>query len=162
MATLFHFSLVLVCLYLSSGREKASPFHSEGVNIVDSVVWSFLYIYIPFTIPTVNSTSTVSVSKLVQIKPKRKSHIGLISFAIYVMIMFIFKHFLFCESFDATINQLNPCFNISWKSNGWLFMMCLTLNLSLNFIVTDFGELIAFPLNVTLTSFQSTSNILQM
>ena len=33
----------------------------------------------------------------------------------------------------------------------------MSLNLSQNFIVTDFGKLIAFPLNITLTSFQSTS-----
>ena len=38
--------------------------------------------------------------------------------------------------------------------------MCLTLNLSHNLTVTDFGKLITFQLNVTLISFQATSKMI--
>ena len=58
-------------------------------------------------------------------------------------------------SYGVNVNQLNPCFNIKWKSIGWLSIICLTLNLSHNLTGIDFGKLI--PLNVTLTSFQSIS-----
>ena len=44
-----------------------------------------------------------------------------------------------------------------WKTKGSLLTMHLILNLSQNFIVTDFGKLILFPFRVTLTSFQSNS-----
>ena len=40
--------------------------------------------------------------------------------------------------------------------------MSLTLNLCHSFIVIDFGKLITFPLNVTLTSFQTISKISQI
>ena len=58
---------------------------------------------------------------------------------------------------DTKVNQVIPCFNITWKSKGSLFTMHLILNLSLNHIVTDVSKIILFPFKVTLTSFQSNS-----
>ena len=58
---------------------------------------------------------------------------------------------------DAKVNQVMPCFNITWKSKGSLLTMHLILNLSLNFTVTDFSKLILFPFKVMLTSYQSKS-----
>ena len=45
------------------------------------------------------------------------------------------------------------------KSIVWLPIICLTLNLSHDLSVIDFGKLITFPLNVTLISLQSISRI---
>ena len=63
---------------------------------------------------------------------------------------------------DANVNQVMPCFNTMWKSNGSLLTMHLILNLSLNCFVTDYGKLILFPFKVTLTSFQSNSVMSQI
>ena len=52
-------------------------------NTMDSAIWSFLHMYIPFTICIVNSTSTVSIGSPVCIDPKMKSQMGLISMAIF-------------------------------------------------------------------------------
>ena len=58
---------------------------------------------------------------------------------------------------EAKVNQVKPCFNMIWKSKGFLLTIHLILNLSLNFILTDFGKLILLPFKVILTSFQSNS-----
>ena len=44
-------------------------------------------------------------------------------------------------------------------SSGWFPVIPLTLNLSHILIIIDFGKLITFPLNVTLTSLQSICKI---
>ena len=95
---LFHgnkLSLLWSCWYawiLCLREGKCVTFLLHIVNIMDSVMWYWVY---PFNIHTVHSTSTMSISKFVLIDPKRKSQTGLISCAISVMITFIFKHFLF-------------------------------------------------------------------
>ena len=48
------------------------------------------------------------------------------------------------------------------KEQGFFLTMCLILNLSQNFIVTDLGKLILFPFKVKLTSLQSNSIISQI
>ena len=40
---------------------------------------------------------------------------------------------------EVKVSQVNPCFSMMWKNNGSLFIICLNLNLSRNFIVTNFG-----------------------
>ena len=55
-----------------------------------------------------------------------------------------------------------PCFSIMWKGNGCLFIKHITLILSWSLIVTTLGKLISFPLKVTLTYFQSISNVSHM
>ena len=87
--------VILICLNLMSQGGKGVTFLLHGVNIMDSVVWSFLYMQIPFTVHEISSMSTVSISKFVLIDPKRKSQMGLISHVISVMITFIFKPSLF-------------------------------------------------------------------
>ena len=47
------------------------------------------------------------------------------------------------------------------QKQGLFLTRCLILNLSQNFIVTDFGKVILFPFKVTLTSFQSIAIISQ-
>ena len=59
----------------------------------------------------------------------------------------------------AKVYHVIPCFNIRWKSKGCLFIKCLALILSWSLIVTTRGKLISFSLKVTVTSFQSISNI---
>ena len=51
------------------------------------------------------------------------------------------------------------CFSIRWKSSGSLFIKCPNFNLSWSLIVTPLGKLTLFSLKVTLTSFQSISNV---
>ena len=58
---------------------------------------------------------------------------------------------------EANVNQLKPCLNVIWKSSGSLSIICLILNMSLNFIVMDFGKFILLLLKVMLTFFQSIS-----
>ena len=95
MATSSHFSdhPDMPESYIS--RRERCYFLLHRVNIMDSAVWSFLYVLILFTVHTVSSTSTVSISKFVLIEPKRKSQMGLILHAISLMVTFNFKHFLF-------------------------------------------------------------------
>ena len=59
----------------------------------------------------------------------------------------------------AKVNHVIPCFGIRWKSKGFLFINHLTLNLSWSLIITTLGKSILLPLKVTVTSFQSISNI---
>ena len=66
----------------------------HGVKIMDSMVWSFLYVYIPITVLTVRSMSTMSVNKQVLIDPKIKLQTGLISLAISTMLYQSFRCFL--------------------------------------------------------------------
>ena len=53
----------------------------------------------------------------------------------------------------AKVYHVIPCLSIMWKSNGCLFVKCLTLILSWMLIVTTLGKLILFSLQVTVTSF---------
>ena len=62
----------------------------------------------------------------------------------------------------AKVYHIIPCFSIMWKSNMCLFIKCLTLILSWSLIVTTLGKLILLSLKVTVTSFQSISNISHM
>ena len=59
------------------------------------------------------------------------------------------------------VSHIIPCFSIRWKSKG-LFIKCLTLILSWSSIVMTLGKLVLFLLKVTLTSFQSISNMSHM
>ena len=59
----------------------------------------------------------------------------------------------------AKVNPIIPCFNNRWKSKGFLFINCLTLILSWSLIITTLGKSISSPLKVTVTSFQSISNV---
>ena len=61
----------------------------------------------------------------------------------------------------ARVYCISPCFSIRGKSNGFLFIKCLTLILSWSLIVTTLGKLILFSLKITVTSFQSISNVSQ-
>ena len=62
---------------------------------------------------------------------------------------------------DVKVNQVMPCFNITWKSKSSILAMHLSLNLSLSYILTDVGKLILFPFKVILTSLQSNSRTSQ-
>ena len=62
----------------------------------------------------------------------------------------------------AKVYQVNPCFSIRWKSKGSLLIKHLTLILSCSLTVTTLGKLILFSLKVTVTSFQSISNVSYM
>ena len=63
---------------------------------------------------------------------------------------------------EANVIHVKPCFSMMGKSSGSPLIMHLILNLSLNFIVTDFGKFCLFPFKVTLTSFLSISIISQI
>ena len=62
----------------------------------------------------------------------------------------------------ARVYHVIPGFSIRWKSKGSLLIRCLTLILSWSLIVTTLGKLILFSLKVTMTSFQSISNVFHM
>ena len=72
----------------------------HGENTVDSAIWSFVYVYIPFTILTVSSTSTVSIGSPVHIDLNVKLQTGLISLAV----------FLKCIYFLILIYLISPLF----------------------------------------------------
>ena len=55
--------------------------------------------------------------------------------------------------------QVCPCFNIKCSNKVILPIICLILNLSQKGIITEPGKLITFPFTVTVTFFQSISNI---
>ena len=78
----------------------------------------------PLTVLIINSTSTVSVGKPEWIEPKIKSHTGLISLALLLEKIKFYSGLVYTSStswsYWVSINQLNPCFNIKWKSSGWL------------------------------------------
>ena len=59
----------------------------------------------------------------------------------------------------AKVNHVIPCFNIRWKSKGPLFINHLTLISSWSLIITTLGKSILSLLKVTVTSFQSISNV---
>ena len=84
----FH-GIVVFCLlsswnaYIFCLREgNGVTFLLHGIKIMDFMVWSFLYVYMPLTFLTVKSTSTVSVGKQVLVNPKIKLQMELISLAI--------------------------------------------------------------------------------
>ena len=59
----------------------------------------------------------------------------------------------------AKVNYIIPRFNIRWKSKGSLFISHLTLILSWSLIIATLGKSVLSPLKVTVTSFQSISNV---
>ena len=59
----------------------------------------------------------------------------------------------------ARLNHVIPCFSMRWKSKGSLFINLLTLILSWSLIIAILGKSILLPLKVTVTSFQSISNV---
>ena len=59
----------------------------------------------------------------------------------------------------AKVNHVIPCFNIKWKSKGSLFINHLALILSWRLIITTLGKSILSLLKVTVSSFQSISNV---
>ena len=63
---------------------------------------------------------------------------------------------------ESKVNQVIPCFSVTWKSGGSFFIICLILNLSLSFIVTDLGKFTLLQLKVMLTSFQLISMVSQI
>ena len=96
IASLLFSSLKACILHLKDGTGITLLLYGE--NIVDSTVWSLKEVYMPFTILIVTSMSTVSVGKHVCIGPKMKSHIGLISLAIFCNIRLILLN-IFCLLF---------------------------------------------------------------
>ena len=56
----------------------------HGENTMDSAIWSFLYVYMPFTVLIVSSMSTMSVRSPVCIDQKIKLQMVLISLAIFL------------------------------------------------------------------------------
>ena len=97
-----HYSMVSLFSVLSSSNAsifsfiegKGITFLLHGVKIMDSMVWSFLYVLMPFTLHMVKSMSTMSVNKQVLIDPKIKSQMGLISLAFSAILNYSFRHFL--------------------------------------------------------------------
>ena len=80
-----------ICLFLSWNtwislhREgKGIMVLLHGENTVDLAIWSFLYMYMPFTILIVSSMPTVSIGSPVCIGLKIKLLTGLISLAIFL------------------------------------------------------------------------------
>ena len=59
----------------------------------------------------------------------------------------------------AKVYHVIPCFSMRSKSKGCLFIKCPTLVLSWS---VTLGKLISFSLKVTVTSFQSISNVSHM
>ena len=57
------------------------------------------------------------------------------------------------------VNHIIPCFNIKWKNKGSLFISHLTLILSWSLIIMTLGKSILLLFKVTVTSFQSISNV---
>ena len=58
---------------------------------------------------------------------------------------------------EANLNQVNHCFNMRWKSKGYLLKRHLVWNLSLNSTVTHLSKWLLFQFKIMLTSFQSIS-----
>ena len=54
----------------------------------------------------------------------------------------------------SKVNHVIPCFIITWKSSGSLFINLLTLILSCSLITTILGKFILSSLKVTVISFQ--------
>ena len=63
---------------------------------------------------------------------------------------------------SSMVNHVFLCFSITCRSKGCFLISCLTLNLSVNGMITEVGKLISLPLKVTLNSFQSISNTSQI
>ena len=55
--------------------------------------------------------------------------------------------------------QVCPCSSIKCSNKGLLPIICLILNLSQKGIITEPGKLITFPFTITVTFYQSISNI---
>ena len=83
-------NVCIFCLREASGI----TFLLRGVKIMDSMIWSFLYVYIPLTVLMIRLKSTVSVGKQDLINPKIKLQMGQISLAISTMLNWSFRCFL--------------------------------------------------------------------
>ena len=93
-----------------------------------------------------DSMSIMSFSRTHQKKPNRQLQVGFNSQAIVCNNIYAGFIEFFGGSVEANVNQLKPCLNMMWKSNGSPFIICLILNLSLIIIVSDFGKFILFSL----------------
>ena len=83
------------------------------------------------------------------------------NFRVFVMLFCSVIYTVSCVP-EAKVYHVIPCFSIRWKSKGSFFIKHLTLILSWSLIVTTLGKLISFSLKVTVTSFQSISNVYHM
>ena len=131
------------------------------------VVLSLLNMWIPLTVFTFTSTSTVSNGSRHLMYLCRKLHSGLRIQAIWKISYTVIQsfcninHTVSCVPV-AKLNHVIPCLSIRWKSRGSFFIKLLILILSWSWIVTTLGKLILLWLKVTLTSFQSISRVSQM
>ena len=62
----------------------------------------------------------------------------------------------------SMVNHVFSCFSITCRSKGCFLISFLTINLSLNSMITEVGKLILFPFKVTRTSFHFISNTSQI
>ena len=61
-----------------------------------------------------------------------------------------------------TVNNVLPCFSITWKNKGCFLSNFLALNLSLGGITTEVGKLIGFLFIIMSMSLQSISKMSQI
>ena len=134
----------------------------QGLQVADFVKCSFLNVCKPLSIHTVSSTSVVCSGRVQQKNLNRKSQVGFSSQAIVCKNIYAgFIQFLLEDHWKPM--WTNSSLVLKWCERVMvLSIICLILNLSLNFMVTDFGKFILFPLKIMLTSFQSISIISQM
>ena len=131
------------------------------------VVLSLLNVWIPLTVFTFTSTSTVLNGSRHLKYLCRKLQWGLRMQAIwkisYIAIQgfCIVNHTVPCVPL-AKVNHVIPCSSIRWKRRGSFFIKHLILILSWTLIVTTLGKLILLSLKVTLSSFQSMSRVSKM
>ena len=127
----------------------------HGLHLITWVFLSFLKVWIPHKVQTINLTSIASSRRLHEKNPKRKLQFAVKSQAISGRIS-VTSYAISERLLDAKVSQVMPCFNIIWKSKGSLLTMHLIFNLSLNFIVTYICKLIYFHSN----SYRLLSNLI--
>ena len=149
-------SFMYISIFLcSDGKGLMHELH--GLHTDDSALWSFLKLFMPFSVHTVIYTFIVSSGRSQWKNSYRKLYWGTRSQPIFSGRISDISYTVSEGLFEAKVNQVNPCFNMLWKSKGFLLTRHWILNLSWNFNITDFGKMILLPFKVTLTPLQSIS-----
>ena len=108
---LFHLSSMYAAIFLiSDGKGLMHEPHRLHTDVFE--LWSFLKVWIPFSICTVISTSVDSFSRLHWKNPYKKLHWGVRSQAIFSVRISGISYTFSRGLLEANVNQVNHCFNM--------------------------------------------------
>ena len=108
---MFCLSSIYVSIFLTSDG-KGVMHEPHGLHTNDCDLWSFLKVWLPFSICTVISTSMVSSGRLHWKNPYKKLHWSLISQAIFSGRISGISYTVSGGLLEANVNQVNLCFNM--------------------------------------------------